>query len=93
MQMKIVEILCHPRPGSFNLALAASARETLQSLGHEVILHDLYKEGFDPVLERLGARPQLQPRRAGAGALQRACRRGRACSSSTPTGGASRRPC
>ncbi len=49
--MKIVEILCNPRPGSFNLALAASAREKLAALGHEVILHDLYKEGFDPVLE------------------------------------------
>ena len=49
--MKILEILCNPRPGSFNLALAASAREKLVALGHEVTLHDLYKEGFDPVLE------------------------------------------
>jgi NAD(P)H dehydrogenase (quinone) len=48
--MKIVEVLCHPRPGSYNLALAASATQTLQSLGHHVTLHDLYKEGFDPVL-------------------------------------------
>ena len=29
--MKIVEILCHPRPGSYNLALAATRKETLQS--------------------------------------------------------------
>jgi NAD(P)H dehydrogenase (quinone) len=49
-EVKIVEILCHPRPGSYNLALAASARQTLESLGHEVALHDLYKEGFDPVM-------------------------------------------
>lgn len=49
--MKVLEILCNPRPGSYNLALAASAREKLQSLGHEVYLHDLYKEGFDPVLD------------------------------------------
>ena len=48
--MTVMEVLCHPRPGSFNLALAANAKETLLSLGHEVILHDLYKEGFDPVL-------------------------------------------
>jgi putative NADPH-quinone reductase len=48
--MKIVEILCHPRSGSFNLALAATARQKLQAMGHEVLLHDLYKEGFDPVL-------------------------------------------
>ena len=49
--MKIVEILCNPRPGSYNLALAASAAEKMQSLGHEVLVHDLYKEGFDPVME------------------------------------------
>jgi putative NADPH-quinone reductase len=49
--MKVLEILCNPRPGSYNLALAASAREKLESLGHEVYLHDLYKEGFDPILE------------------------------------------
>jgi NAD(P)H dehydrogenase (quinone) len=50
-EMKIVEILCNPRPGSFNLALAASAREKLVQLGHHVMLHDLCREGFDPVLE------------------------------------------
>jgi NAD(P)H dehydrogenase (quinone) len=50
-RMKVVEILCNPRPGSYNLALAAQAGEKLKSLGHDVILHDLYKEGFDPVLE------------------------------------------
>ncbi|MGA2977201.1 MAG: NAD(P)H-dependent oxidoreductase [Spirochaetia bacterium] len=49
--MKIVEILCNPKPGSFNLAIAASAKEKLVSLGHQVIMHDLYKEGFNPVLE------------------------------------------
>jgi len=49
-KVKVLEIICNPRPGSYNLALAASAREKLLSLGHEVTLHDLYKEGFDPVL-------------------------------------------
>jgi len=48
--MKVLEILCNPRPGSYNLALAATAQERLVALGHEVMLHDLYKEGFDPVL-------------------------------------------
>jgi NAD(P)H dehydrogenase (quinone) len=48
--MKVLEILCNPRPGSYNLALAATAREKLIGLGHDVMLHDLYKEGFDPVL-------------------------------------------
>ncbi len=50
-RVKVLEILCNPRPGSYNLALAASAREKLQTLGHEVYLHDLYKEGFNPVLD------------------------------------------
>jgi NAD(P)H dehydrogenase (quinone) len=49
--MKLVEILCNPRPGSYNLALAASATEKMESLGHEVVVHDLYKEGFNPVME------------------------------------------
>jgi putative NADPH-quinone reductase len=49
--MKLVVILCNPRPASYNLALATSATEKLRSLGHDVILHDLYKEGFNPVME------------------------------------------
>jgi len=48
--MKIVQVLCHPRSGSFNSAMAAAAEAALRSLGHDVIMHDLYKEGFDPVL-------------------------------------------
>ncbi len=49
--MKLVEILCNPNPGSYNLALATAAYEKLKSLGHDVMLHDLYKEGFNPILE------------------------------------------
>ncbi len=49
--MKIVEIVCHPRPGSFNHVLAASARDALCALGHEVFFHDLHEERFDPVLD------------------------------------------
>lgn len=49
--MKVLLILCHPRPGSFNHTLAASARDTLVALGHEVYFHDLHEEGFDPVLD------------------------------------------
>ncbi len=43
-------ILCHPVPGSFTHAAAEAARSALADLGHSVILHDLYAEGFDPVL-------------------------------------------
>ncbi len=48
--MRILLILCHPQPGSFNHAIADRARETLAAAGHQVIFHDLYQEGFDPVL-------------------------------------------
>ncbi len=48
--MKILLILGHPDKGSFNHAIAETARSTLTGLGHEVIFHDLYAEGFDPIL-------------------------------------------
>ena len=43
-------ILCHPKPGSLNHAIADRARRTLEGLGHEVTFHDLYQERFAPVL-------------------------------------------
>jgi putative NADPH-quinone reductase len=43
-------VLAHPRPGSLNHALAAAAVEALESRGVPVRSHDLYAEGFDPVL-------------------------------------------
>ncbi|GFK95554.1 FMN-dependent NADH-azoreductase 1 [Fundidesulfovibrio magnetotacticus] len=43
-------ILCHPKPGSFNHALALRVVETLDSLGLGVNFHDLYAERFAPVL-------------------------------------------
>lgn len=43
-------ILAHPRHGSFNHAIAATAKQTLETQGHEVRFHDLYQEHFDPVL-------------------------------------------
>jgi putative NADPH-quinone reductase len=44
-------ILAHPRPGSFNHALAQAACAALGRLGDEVRFHDLYAEGFEPLLE------------------------------------------
>jgi len=43
-------ILAHPHPGSLNHAIAEAARDALQQKGHQVAFHDLYCEGFDPVL-------------------------------------------
>lgn len=48
--MKIVVVLAHPQPGSFNHAIAHAAAERLLANGHTVAVHDLYQEGFDPVL-------------------------------------------
>lgn len=48
--MPILVILAHPDPGSFNHAIAARAVSALESCGREVIFHDLYTEGFDPLL-------------------------------------------
>ncbi|MHB8060786.1 MAG: NAD(P)H-dependent oxidoreductase [Gaiellaceae bacterium] len=48
--MKILVLLGHPQPGSFNHALAGAVVETLQAGGHEVNFHDLQAEGFDPVM-------------------------------------------
>ena len=48
--MEISVILAHPEPRSFNHAIAHSACRALRRIGHTVCFHDLYEEGFDPLL-------------------------------------------
>ena len=48
--MRALVVLAHPEPGSFNHAIAERVVSVLRSAGHEVTFHDLYAEGFDPVL-------------------------------------------
>jgi putative NADPH-quinone reductase len=48
--MEISVILAHPRPGSFNHAIADMVVTTLHEQGHGVQFHDLYAEAFDPIL-------------------------------------------
>lgn len=48
--MSILVVLAHPKPGSFNHALARSVCEALRNGGRAVTFHDLYAERFDPVL-------------------------------------------
>lgn len=48
--MKISVIVAHPNPKSFNHAIAEAAIAELRVQGHQVTLHDLHAEGFDPVL-------------------------------------------
>jgi len=50
--MKISVILAHPDSASFNHAIARAAVTQLESSGHEVVFHDLYRENFDPLLGR-----------------------------------------
>lgn len=47
--MTVIVIVAHPKPGSFNHAIADAVCSTLRKGGKEVILHDLHAEGFDPV--------------------------------------------
>jgi NAD(P)H dehydrogenase (quinone) len=48
--MRISVILAHPNPASFNHAIAQTAGAELARNRHEVSLHDLYAEKFDPIL-------------------------------------------
>lgn len=61
--MQISLILGHPHAGSLNHAIAAAVEGTLTANGHTVLFHDLYAEGFDPVLpyEEIPADAKLDP--------------------------------
>lgn len=48
--MNISLILANPKPESFCHALAKRAASCCERLGHQVRFHDLYAEGFDPIL-------------------------------------------
>jgi NAD(P)H dehydrogenase (quinone) len=48
--MKVLVVLGHPRKGSFNHAIADRCISALKESGHSVFFHDLYGEGFDPVV-------------------------------------------
>jgi len=48
--MTISVILGHPHAGSFNHAIASQVVTALKSAGHLVAFHDLYLEGFDPLI-------------------------------------------
>jgi NAD(P)H dehydrogenase (quinone) len=48
--MRVSLILAHPKPGSFNHAIAQAALQTLRQNGYQVSFHDLYQEGFDPIM-------------------------------------------
>jgi NAD(P)H dehydrogenase (quinone) len=47
---KVLVILAHPDEKSFNAAIAERCAETLTRNRHAAVIHDLYREGFDPIL-------------------------------------------
>ncbi len=48
--MNVFVLIGHQKQGSFCHAIAATAIEELSAAGHEIVYHDLYAEGFDPIL-------------------------------------------
>jgi len=50
--MNVLIVYAHPEPASFNAAMCARARDALTQAGHEVVVSDLYAEGFNPVAGR-----------------------------------------
>lgn len=50
--MNVLIVYAHPEPSSFNAAMCARARDALVQAGHEVVISDLYAEGFNPVAGR-----------------------------------------
>ncbi len=51
--MEISVILAHPYPESFNHAIYQTVLETLKDNGHHIHAHNIYEEGFNPLLEGL----------------------------------------
>jgi NAD(P)H dehydrogenase (quinone) len=49
--LKHAIIACHPDPGSFTLAIAERYAEAIRGHGHDTIVRDLYRLGFDPILK------------------------------------------
>lgn len=54
--MKALVVVGHPAADSFNHALAEAVRAAWTSAGCDVVFHDLYAEGFDPLLSASEAR-------------------------------------
>jgi len=48
--LKHLIVVAHPMPDSVTVKLARSYALELELLGHEWVMHDLYRLGFDPVL-------------------------------------------
>ncbi len=61
--MRVLVVLGHPTGPSLNRDIAERAVQSLRTNGHEVIFHDLYAEGFDPIMtaEEAAGEPATDP--------------------------------
>jgi NAD(P)H dehydrogenase (quinone) len=53
-------IVAHPDLDSFTMAVATTYRETVEACGQQVVMRDLYRMAFDPVLKS-SERPSAAP--------------------------------
>lgn len=60
---KVLVVICHPVADSLGAAAGERVVAGLRRAGHEVRVLDLYREGFDPVLDLEGWQAQLEPGR------------------------------
>jgi NAD(P)H dehydrogenase (quinone) len=44
-------VVCNPKADSFSMAIARRYEETADRLGQQVVVRDLYRLGFDPILK------------------------------------------
>ena len=63
-------LLAHPNSSSFNHALARSIADRLAAGGHDVRFHDLYAEGFDPLVTT----PEVRGEASSDELVERHCR-------------------
>ncbi|HUZ75143.1 MAG TPA: NAD(P)H-dependent oxidoreductase [Stellaceae bacterium] len=62
--MRHLLIVCHPKRRSFTQTIARTYAKALEALGQEVVVRDLYRAGFDPLLgegELIGAERRFVP--------------------------------
>jgi putative NADPH-quinone reductase len=60
--MLVQVVHCHPLTDSYNHALFQAIVAALQSRGHEVVVTDLYREGFEPAMRAEERSSYFQPR-------------------------------
>jgi NAD(P)H dehydrogenase (quinone) len=51
LMMKHALIAGHPDEGSFTLSMMEAYKQSAEALGHKIIVRDLYRCGFDPILK------------------------------------------